>query len=384
MASPDVAVIGGGVIGCAAAAYLAAGGAHVTLYERASVAAGASGRNSGVVQHPMDRELASLHRDSLARYRDLEASLDGAFSLPAEPAGLLYVTRDGDAARAQESAITAAQPEMRPEIVEGAALRTLEPALAPGLAACRIAIGYPVAPAAATRAFAQLARGAGVVFRTSAPVDLALDGDVVAGVRSGGVLERAGTVLVAAGPWSPALLDPSGGWRPIRPIWGVVVAIGLASPPRHVLEEAGIATEPDDPRTTEPGRPRTAAPRPDPDVEFSLVTAAGSSSVGSTFLAGEPEPTEWAPRVLRHGSTFVPAIAGATVLGYRSCARPLAADGRPLVGRVPWLRNAWMAAGHGPWGISTGPASAAQVSNAILGRETHVSSAFDPARFGEP
>jgi glycine/D-amino acid oxidase-like deaminating enzyme len=380
VAGPDVAVIGGGIVGVAAASVLAAGGARVTLYERDGIAAGASGRNSGVVQHPLDAELATLHRDTLARYRDLAEASEGAFVLAPGPAGLLYVGRDPEVVRAQASAVAAAQPALRPELVEGTALRDLEPALAPGLVACRVAIGYPVAPAAATRAFAVRARALGVRIRTAASIDLAIDGDLVAGVRAGGTLEPTGIVLVAAGPWSAAIVDPSGAWRPIRPVWGVTVPVGLAAPPRHILEEAGIVTEPPDRRSASGERTATAH---EPGVEFSLVTAGGSSIVGSTFLAEEPEPAGWAARILGHGAAFVPAIGGAAVLGYRSCARPLSADGRPLVGRVPWLRNGFIAAGHGPWGISTGPASAGQVADAILGRGQPIPAAFDPARFGE-
>ena len=47
-----------------------------------------------------------------------------------------------------------------------------------------------------------------------------------------------------------------------------------------------------------------------------------------------------------------------------------------------------MAAGHGPWGISTGPASAAHVAALVLGepdpREPRVRAATDAARFGAP
>ncbi|MBA2381510.1 MAG: FAD-binding oxidoreductase, partial [Chloroflexi bacterium] len=50
--APDVAIVGGGIIGTSLAAFLAEAGLTVRLYEREAIAAGASGRNSGIVQHP--------------------------------------------------------------------------------------------------------------------------------------------------------------------------------------------------------------------------------------------------------------------------------------------------------------------------------------------
>ena len=66
--APDVAVIGGGIVGASAAAFLARAGARMELFERAELAAGASGRDSGAVQHPYDPELLGLHNETVAMY----------------------------------------------------------------------------------------------------------------------------------------------------------------------------------------------------------------------------------------------------------------------------------------------------------------------------
>jgi glycine/D-amino acid oxidase-like deaminating enzyme len=179
-------------------------------------------------------------------------------------------------------------------------------------------------------------------------------------------------VVVAAGPWTPELVDPGGRWRPIRPLWGVVAEVGLADPPRHVLEEAGID------ETIEPGGEAMAG------VAFSLVTADRSSVLGSTFLDHEPDAASFVPAIVERGAGFVPAIAGAAIVGLRSCARPLSLDGRPLVGRVPWADGLLVAAGHGPWGISTGPAAGRMIADVVLGRDAAIPAALDPGRFGYP
>jgi glycine oxidase len=67
-----------------------------------------------------------------------------------------------------------------------------------------------------------------------------------------------------------------------------------------------------------------------------------------------------------HGATFVPALAGAAIVRSRVCARPQSIDGRPFIGPVVGMDGVFVTAGHGPWGISTGPASAALVVEAIL------------------
>ena len=78
----------------------------------------------------------------------------------------------------------------------------------------------------------------------------------------------------------------------------------------------------------------------------------------------------------------MPAIAAATIGAVRTCARPVSIDGRPLIGPVPGRPGAYIVAGHGPWGISTGPGSARLGVAAILGAAVAISPELDAARFG--
>jgi D-hydroxyproline dehydrogenase subunit beta len=373
----DVVVIGGGIAGAATAAFLAEGGASVVLVERTAIAAGASGRNSGVVQAPLDPVLAALYRDTLIEYRGLAQTEADVFALPTDPAGLLHVTHTPAVAVRLATELAATHPELDPEFLDGEALAELEPSLHPAVSACRVAIGYPVAPAAATRAYVALAERHGVRTGVGVPGRLMLEGERVIGVEMSG-LDRVSSraVIVAAGPWTPEIVDPSGAWCPIRRVWGVVAEVDLASPPRHVLEEAEI----DD--TIEP--PSDRVPNGSDGFAFSLVTAAGRTVLGSTFQESEPDPEALVPAIRRRGARFVPALADAPLIGTRKCARPQSADGRPLVGRVPWLDGLYVVAGHGPWGISTAPGTARLLADLVLARRAGVPPALDPARFGGP
>jgi glycine/D-amino acid oxidase-like deaminating enzyme len=368
----DVVVIGGGIVGTSAAAFLAEAGARVTLVEREGLASGASGANSGVVQHPFDPILAALYRETLAQYRELSAAGLG-FVLGDEPVGLLYLSRDEAAVRQVDRSLAVAFPELDREVVTGPALQALEPWVAPDLAACLVGIGFPVQPAASTYAYATLAERRGVHVRLGRSATLDQRGDAVVGVVVDGQHIGSDAVVVAAGPWTPELVDPSRRWQPIRQRWGVVVETELPGGPGHVLEEAEI------------GAAIGTEGAADADVElidFSLVPLAGVASVGSTFLAREPDPADWVERILTRATAFVPSLADAPIRGTRSCARPQSADGRPLIGHAPGQRGLFVCAGHGSWGISTGPASARLVVDLVLGREPAIPAELGPARFG--
>lgn len=363
--SPDVAVIGGGIIGCSAAAILAERGATVTLFEATAIGAGASGRNLGAIQHPFDAVLAPLYYASLEAYHALAAQ-DNGFAMPAHPVGVLMINRDADASRRQVERLTAAVPDLGVEFVDADAVAIAEPSLVLGFAACRLETGYPIPPASATAAFARLATHRGAQIRVGTSAEPWIENGVVQGVTlADGARHAAGSVLIAAGPWSPPLVDPAGGWEPIRRTWGVTVQLDLGdAAPHHVIEEDEVDAA---------NRPLVAAaraaegePEADPSTLFTIAAAGGISTLGSTFLPNEPDGAQVARLLIERGAAYLPAIAKAPVREVRVCARPQSADTRPFIGSVAGVEGLFVCAGHGPWGISTGPASAALVVEAIL------------------
>jgi glycine/D-amino acid oxidase-like deaminating enzyme len=402
----DVVVVGGGIVGTSAAAFLSAAGASVLLVERDGLASGASGANAGVVWHPFDPVMVALYHETVALYREL-ANGSGSFRIGERPRGLLEVSTSERAARTQQAAIEAFYPELGATVLDEAALREAEPGIAAGYWGCRSELGYPIAPASSTYAYATLAEARGAVVRTGRAAALEIRGDGVIGVRIDGEPIAAGAVVAAAGPWTPALLDPTAAWTPIRPLWGVVAEVEMRAQTRHIVDEIGedaaadtIATasgngqrwelDPAASPEREAASPEREAPSPEweapsPDaVRPSVAPTPGIASIGSTHLALEPDPAAWIEPILVRASRFLPSISEAPIRGVRACARPLSDDGRPLVGMVPGKRNLFVCAGHGPWGISTGPASARMVTDLVLGRDPAIPEELDPARFGAP
>jgi glycine/D-amino acid oxidase-like deaminating enzyme len=186
------------------------------------------------------------------------------------------------------------------------------------------------------------------------------------GVRTPYGEEAAGAVVVAAGPWSAALVDPSGAWRPVVPSWGVNVELRLSHPPRHSIEEAGIESLKTSGGVTRP--------------LFSIVTREGVSALGSTFMPEQPDPAELAPALLERGTRFIPQLAGTHAASVRACARPASPDGRPLLGPLA-TPGLFLATGHGPWGVSLGPGSARLVADAVLGKPANIPPELAATRF---
>ena len=349
----DVAVIGGGIVGVAAAAFLAEGGADVVLAEQDRLGAGASGRNSGVVQHPFDPVLVPLYEDTVEIYRELDAGGSGAFPLDRPPDGLLSVSADVDVLEEFAAATERDFPDLAPELLAPPELAEAEPVLLPDLHGCLTQTGWAVPPMAALEGLAERARAGGARF-AGWPESFEIDAPVT---------------LVTAGPWTPGVVDPKGSWRPIERVWGVVADVELERPARHVLEEAGI------PELAEALGAGEAAPH-----LFSRGSCGDHNGRGSSCTPDEPDEPALARSILERGRRFVSGVG--RIRATRSCARPVSADGRPLIG--PLGDGLHVCAGHGPWGISIGPASARMAVDAILGRDAAIPPELAAARFGTP
>src|SRR3989454_5807815 len=234
--SPRVIVVGGGVIGCACAAELAGRGASVTLLERAELAAGASGRNHGLLLSPLDPALVPMARASAEAYDELAKDSPIPFRLDPETLGFLLVAGDDDAERAsgKEEAEAAAACGVPVDAVDASEIHRLEPGLASDLVeGWLFDDARRLDPAALTVALALRARRDGGEVRTSTVVrSLIADGDAVRGVVTDQGALEGDVVVLAAGPGAPSLPRTVGLRSPITRGRGW---LGHLAPPRPVV-----------------------------------------------------------------------------------------------------------------------------------------------------
>jgi glycine/D-amino acid oxidase-like deaminating enzyme len=59
-------------------------------------------------------------------------------------------------------------------------------------------------------------------------------------------------------------------------------------------------------------------------------------------------------------------LAAAPVTRRQACYRPVTDDGLPLIGHVPGLAGAYVATGHGPWGMLNAPATGLALAELIV------------------
>jgi glycine/D-amino acid oxidase-like deaminating enzyme len=348
----EVAIVGGGVTGCACALTLAERGVRVRLHEARTVAGGASGRNGGfalrglATPHDEARQALGPERARLAMELT-ERALDRMEELAGDAfrrGGSLRLAWDDD----ELAALHREHDALR---TDGFAVEWVD-ALAPPLDRLyRGAILHPqdgaIHPARWVRRLARHAAEAGADIREqdAATVDR-LDADVV----------------VVAGDGFTASLLPE-----LAP--SVVATRGQV-----------LATEPlPDLRYARPHYARGGYDYWHQLADGRLVLGGFRDASAETE---ETDAMETTPLIQGLLDGFAAQLAGGAVEVTHRWAGiwGTTPDRLPVAGRVPGRENVWVAGGYSGHGNVLGLACGELVASALLGSEPPELSLFDPAR----
>ena len=224
----EVAIVGGGIIGCAAAYSLARRGRKVVLLEKSVIGGEASGRNGGGVRAQCrDRRERPLAMASIKLWVGLQEELGfdveylqgGNIRMATTEERLAALRSEGEEEQADGLAV---------ELWDRDELRRRAPYLSEVfIGAKHCPIDGQANPILASRAFWWAARrmGATILTRTEAVNIGTRDGRVASVTgrdRDGEVLIEAPWVIHAGGPWTPQLSRSLGIQVPIEPARSVV------------------------------------------------------------------------------------------------------------------------------------------------------------------
>jgi glycine oxidase len=320
--TPDVLVVGGGLVGLATAYACHDASLDIVVIERTRLGAGASGGAAALLSPALHQwtdppAFVALGRASLARWRALDERWDGALRVRTLD-GLVPLT---------EPLPPSARSVPGLEVLDADGVRAAEPNLAPFVCGVRFtALGQLHPLHAAAEHARRLPPGS-----VATGVEM-LDVDVHD--------RRVRAVRTTAGNFEPGV---------------VVFATGLAPPiaavPQRFVKGHLVATEP------APFRLNVVI-----DAVDGLVVQLpdGRLVSGGTLDEGDDSP-EPDPEVVAGIATrlrsLLPATRTIAVTHGWCCSRPKAADGQPVIDRVPGLDNAWVTCGHYRTGILMAPAT---------------------------
>jgi hydrogen cyanide synthase HcnC len=371
---PDVIVVGGGVIGCAAAFELTRRSLRVLLLDKSlpgratSASAGglwpvgeAVGLGCGVIYHAARAETGKAGPEPLpAAFRDFLVRSNACFPALAVElrersgvdieyaagAGLLFVIyQEGEHAFVQSVARGLAAGT-RLEVLSPRQTAQFEPHLTRDLlGAALLPDEHQVNPMLLAEAFKRAALRQGAAFRPDTRVTgLRRRGDRVVGVEVGDEFLPCHTVVNAAGAWAGRLAATAGLELPVEPVRGQVV---LTQALPRVLN-ACLSTS----------------------ACYLAQKAHGEVLIGSTTeQAGfDTAVTPQAIRSLCHGAVrAVPLLRQVSVKRTWAGLRPGTPDELPILGPVPGLAGYVNAAGGFRTGIVAAPLTGRVVAELVAG-----------------
>ena len=373
--APDVVIVGGGVIGCATAYFLAAEhGLRCVVVERDGIASQASGGAAGELGATGELGAGGGGRSGEAYTRfimrgiALHAELGPALR---EESGVDYLL--GDIPLLRPAFDEREADELREQVrwqrglgietewLDAEAVRGLGTWLAPEVVGASYTVETQLEAYPFALAVAQAAERHGVEIRSGEVTGILRDGDRAVGVRIGGEELAAGAVLIATGPWAVH----AGAWMgievPVSPLRGQIVH--LAPPEGTPMSSYGIFHE----------------------TGYVLPKAGGDLLAGTTReLAGfDRQPTSQAQNdIMEAVVRLAPALIDAPIRDLTACLRPSTPDGLPLIGAVAGWRNLYLSTGHLFKGVTLALVSGRSLAQLMAGGTPDVAlDDYSPARF---
>jgi glycine oxidase len=355
--SPDVGVIGAGVVGLAIARELARGGADVVVFERDEPGMQASWAAAGMLapQSEADEpgEFFDLLLRSRERYADFVADLESETGVAVgyRADGMLVLAFDErDEAEITKSHEWQQRAGMLVERLTASEARALEPGLSRDLvSAIRFPGDHQVDNRQLTRAIRASAEGAGASFRV---------GSMVRGIAAVGAESRielqdgssfdCAKVVLAAGSWS-GLIAGLPAELPVEPVHGQLLSVESGAPFLRHLVAWG---------------PRYIVPRADGRLIVGTTVEKVGFRQGVT-VAGLRSLAEGALRL-------VPGLADRPPVAHWSGLRPGTPDGLPILGPDPDQPDLLYATGHYRNGILLAPLTAELIRSLVFGESPSV------------
>jgi D-amino-acid dehydrogenase len=355
-----IIVIGGGIVGAAAAYRLARARESVTLVDRGdqgqATAAGAGiiSPATSVRERPVYFTLADR---AVAHYPELLAALreDGETDTGYDVVGALFVATNADErARLPEISELVHSRRGWSHVGEVSDLSAAEAqALFPPLS-CLGAVHTTGAARMDGRLLRDAMRRAAIRRGAQVLAELLVSEGRVTGVQLGSGQEiAADAVLVAGGAWSPTMARALGCDLAVEPQRGQIVHLQM-------------------PGTSTSHWPIVVGFHESYMLAFptNRVVAGATREIGSGFdyrlTAGGMH------FVLGEALRVAPGLAAATVQEWRVGFRPRSRDNLPFLGRLPGVANAYVATGHGASGLQLGPYSGAAVADMMLGKSPDI------------
>jgi glycine oxidase len=369
VASPDVVVIGAGIIGCVSAHALASAGAKVHVVETRRVGQGASQASAGVlapyIEGHESSALRTLGRRSLDLYDDLIARVTehSNATIQYDRGGTVEIALDEEElTRHRATAHALSREGIDARVLDVETLREHEPLAATGArGGLLIGIHGFVGVPDLTDALATAAVRKGAQFTLATRVTAIRDAGGRPAVDTESGTFTPDSVVLAAGSWAGQIAIAGVQPISIKPIRGQLLHLEwpTAQPMRRVVWGAECYIVP-----WRNGRVLVGATVEDAGFD-ERATVAGVRDL------------------LEAACTLVPHLWQASFAEVRVGLRPASPDSLPIVGRSSTVPGLIYALGHYRNGVLLAPLTAELVKNLVLGKGDDAAlTLLAPSRFG--